>query len=216
MRHLGKTLLTLALLALPVAASATAVVGGNTRVAFGPAISGLEAGLTGTASLVGGSSGLTVNFGITGGELDAALAGSIRHDGSGVTLSNGTNTLGLGNFVIDTTSGFLLGDAALNGTVLGTGLELFSFDLGSVSVAQLTDLNNPLLSLFITATASGALSTAFGLDDTTGVVIGAAATAPQLAAGAIPEPATWALLIIGFGAVGTAMRRRQSTNTVAA
>jgi len=215
MRHLGKTLLTLALLALPVAASATAVVGGNTRVAFGPAISGLEAGLTGTASLVGGEGGLTVNFGITGGDLDGSLAGTIRHDGSGITLSNGINTLGLGNFVIDTTSGFLLGDASLNGTGLGTALQLFSFDLGTVSVAQLTDLGNPLLSLFITSTASGALTAAFGLADTTGVVLGAAATAPQLAA-AVPEPESWALLVVGFGIVGAIMRRRGSAPVVAA
>lgn len=214
MRHLGKTLLTLALLALPVAASATAVVGGNTRVAFGPAISGLEAGLTGTASLVGGDGGLTVNFGITGGDLDGSLAGTIRHDGSGITLSNGINTLGLGNFVIDTTSGFLLGDASLNGTGLGTALQLFSFDLGTVSVAQLTDLDNPLLSLFITSTASGALTAAFGLGDTTGVVLGAAATAPQLAA--VPEPESWALMVVGFGIVGAVMRRRGSAPVVTA
>jgi hypothetical protein len=29
-------------------------------------------------------------------------------------------------------------------------------------------------------------------------------------AGAVPEPATWALMILGFGAVGGAMRRRQA------
>ena len=30
-------------------------------------------------------------------------------------------------------------------------------------------------------------------------------------AGAVPEPATWALMILGFGAVGGALRRRQAT-----
>jgi len=27
--------------------------------------------------------------------------------------------------------------------------------------------------------------------------------------GAVPEPATWAMMLLGFGAVGFAMRRRQ-------
>lgn len=30
-------------------------------------------------------------------------------------------------------------------------------------------------------------------------------------AGAVPEPATWAMMLIGFGAVGAAMRRRKRT-----
>lgn len=32
----------------------------------------------------------------------------------------------------------------------------------------------------------------------------------SLASGGVPEPATWTLMILGFGAVGGAMRRRQS------
>ena len=30
-------------------------------------------------------------------------------------------------------------------------------------------------------------------------------------AGAVPEPGTWAMMLIGFGAVGFAMRRRRRT-----
>ena len=33
-------------------------------------------------------------------------------------------------------------------------------------------------------------------------------------AGAVPEPSTWAMLVIGFGAAGAAMRRRRSSHTV--
>ena len=213
MRPFGTMMLALACLAMPVAASATAVIGGNTRLAFSSAIAGLQAGLTGNAMLVGGTPGLTVNFGITGGALDTALAGTIRHDGSGITLSNGVNTIGLGNFVIDTTSGFLLGDASLNGSLLGTALQLFKFDLGTVTVSQLTDLGNPALSLAITATTAGALTTAFGLGNTTGVSIGLAATAPVLAGVGVPEPAAWGLMLIGFGTVGAARRRRAAVVT---
>jgi hypothetical protein len=32
-------------------------------------------------------------------------------------------------------------------------------------------------------------------------------------AGAVPEPATWAMMLVGFGAVGFAMRRRKNVNT---
>lgn len=208
MRHLVNTLLGFAVLLAPTMAPAATVVGGDTRVAFGAAIAGLEAQLLGTASLVGGAPGLTVNFPITGGTLDEALSGAIRHDGSGVSLSNGTNTLALSNFVIDTSAGILFGDAALNGTVVGTALDLFNFDLSTVTVPQLTDLGNPLLALVIRPTASGALTAAFGLGDTAGVTLGLAATAPQLAA--VPEPGSWAMLIVGFGLVGGSIRIRQA------
>ncbi len=207
MRNIFKPLVVGLFIALPGAASAVTVVGGDTRVAFGAAVSGLEVGLLGSASLVEGAPGLTVNFGITGGTLDGSLAGAIRHDGSGLTLSNGTNVLALSNFVIDTTQSLLLGDVALNGAAVGTALSLFSFDLATVTVPQLTDLANPLLSLVITPTASGALTTAFALPDTAGVSLGLAATAPQL--GVVPEPESWLLMMAGFGLVGSTLRAQQ-------
>ena len=30
--------------------------------------------------------------------------------------------------------------------------------------------------------------------------------------GAVPEPSTWAMMLMGFGAIGVALRRRRSTN----
>lgn len=36
----------------------------------------------------------------------------------------------------------------------------------------------------------------------------------SFAAGAVPEPSTWAVMILGFGAVGFAMRRQRSRNNV--
>jgi len=35
------------------------------------------------------------------------------------------------------------------------------------------------------------------------------------AAGSVPEASTWAMLVLGFGAVGAAVRRRRATTTVA-
>lgn len=47
----------------------------------------------------------------------------------------------------------------------------------------------------------------FGFETTPGVGITATT---DFSAAAVPEPSVWALLILGFGAVGAAMRRRQS------
>jgi hypothetical protein len=33
----------------------------------------------------------------------------------------------------------------------------------------------------------------------------------NFAVGAVPEPATWAMMLLGFGAVGYSMRRRKAT-----
>lgn len=204
MHRLVRAIAPALLLLSATAGSAATLIGGDTRVAFSDAIAGLTPGVTGTATVVAAAP-LTVNFGITGGTLDAALAGQILHNGSGVTLSNGTNTVGLGNFIIDTVASTLFGDASLNGVTLGTALPLATFDLSSVTVAELTNLDSPLLSLLLTSTAAGALTTAFGVADLTGASIGSAATSPL---SAIPEPATWLMLIVGFGAVGLALRQR--------
>jgi hypothetical protein len=206
-KKLAALALALAGLAGPAVGQAAVVVGGQTRVQVTADLAalGLTPGITGTASLISGSP-LTVGFPITGGSLDSALGGFILHEGSGVSLTTGGNSLTLSNFIIDTVSQRILGDAALNGASLANDLSLFSFDLASVTPAQLTNLNAPALALFFTPGAAGALTQVFGAPDLTGVQFGLAATGPSLA-GAVPEPATWALLIVGFGLVGAARRR---------
>lgn len=55
---------------------------------------------------------------------------------------------------------------------------------------------------------NGTLNLAFENSANTAITAGAAITGP-LAAAAVPEPATWALMLMGFGAIGVAMRRRE-------
>jgi hypothetical protein len=59
-----------------------------------------------------------------------------------------------------------------------------SFDFGSAKVNQ----------IILSST-----SNSFEVDNAAGTFIGA---------GAVPEPATWAMMIMGFGAMGTVLRRR--------
>lgn len=81
----------------------------------------------------------------------------------------------------------------------GTDLSAGSFSAGNtfyeVFAPQTFDLNQS--NLFITPTAGG------GFD------------VSRLAAGSVPEPASWALLTIGFGLAGAALRRRRFTEVTA-
>ena len=43
---------------------------------------------------------------------------------------------------------------------------------------------------------------------------GGAITVPGAATGGVPEPTTWALMMLGFGAMGAAMRRTRATTRV--
>ena len=47
------------------------------------------------------------------------------------------------------------------------------------------------------------------------LILGATAVSPS-AGPAVPEPATWAMLMIGFGAAGTALRRRRGRDAATA
>lgn len=188
----------------PQAAHAVALAGGDTRVLVESTFVPFVGGVTGLASVVSADP-LIANFPISGGNLDASLAGQILHEGVGLILTDGTTVVEAGNFIIDTTASLVFGDVLVNGSAFADDAPLFSFDLSTVTVAELTDLDNPLLGLFITATAAGALETAFGIQGLEGVQFGRAATAPV----AVPEADTWAMLIAGFGLVGLAMRRRR-------
>jgi hypothetical protein len=192
----------------PVAAQATTIASGTTavRVTANLAGLGLTPGLTGTAQADTSLGFARILFPITGGDLDfSTLAGQIRHDGSGITLTSGSTVVGLGNFVIDTQASRLLADVTLNGASFASAAPILQFDLTGLSAGQITNLSSPAISLRFTQAGASALTAAFGAPNLTNVEFGLAATAPV----AVPEPGSWALMILGFGTVGLAMRTRR-------
>ena len=114
------------------------------------------------------------------------------------------NQLGYYNFALTTsTTGATIGalellDAANHVLLTGSGTSLFT----TVNLAANT---------WYTFQYSGTLPTNLALPGggvgNGGTVSGNASC--YAAAGAVPEPATWAMMLLGFGGIGMAMRRRR-------
>lgn len=101
---------------------------------------GLTPGVTGTAQLANGS----LIFPITGGNVtvytpgthNPYVTGSIKHDGSGITLTGGATVVGLSNFTIDPGGSKLFGDVTANGAAVGSQLYLFNLDGSTLQPLQ--------------------------------------------------------------------------------
>lgn len=105
-------------------------------------------------------------------------------------------------FLYDPSKGNLLLDVLLpNGTMVsGSGFFLASYDTAN----ELNDGVYSVNSVFDGSATSGFANTAAAITQFTGTSVAA-----------VPEPATWSMMLIGFGMIGTAVRyRRRSTKTV--
>lgn len=132
------------------------------------------------------------SFMITGGSVDGSDA-IIEHDGSGLTFTkSGIDPLFVGNFRIDTAASLIQGDVRI-GDFQAQAAGLFNI--------------GPGLTLIVRPETAQLFSSAFGAPDLTGAIFGTAMTNPIVADAAVPESATWLMLIAGFMATGLALRR---------
>lgn len=129
--------------------------------------------------------------------------------GSGLTSCAFTNTF---NFL--TPTGFNLANATISTSALGTSNIDFTsvllnglaftltptgtFEFGSLANAPLTAGTNNVLTVNGRDTGDGAFS----------------GTLTFAAVSAVPEPGTWAMMLLGFGAVGFATRRSRRRSTL--
>ena len=191
--------------------------------------------LTGMASLVGGPLAITgTNFGFDFNTVVDAIR-VVSNDGSNyvVNADAGTATRftdvayasgdvnagrdpvvtgnayihGTANqFAIDTNTDFLVMQANNAGTLTSVGAlgvavgPRTSFDIDFDRNAYVADASR-----FYTVNTTTGVATFVG--NTQRAVFG-------IAAAPVPEPSTWAMLLLGFGAVGFAMRRNRRVRTV--
>lgn len=177
---------------------AATIVGGSTSVSLtaAPTLIGLGLSIApfGSANL-DGIAPPVATFLITGGSVNGPDA-LIEHDGSGLLFTAGTNSLSIGNFLINTALSSLTGKVIVNGTTTLNNVPLFDIGAG--------------LTLNLTSQAAGAFTSVFGAPNLTGALIGTAVTNPIVQNVApVPEPGVWMLMIAGFVIVGIALRRRE-------
>jgi hypothetical protein len=136
---------------------------------------------------------------------------------SAIDPSSTVGTSSLGNFTYSTSTCLSLGGGASFGTfIIDFGADAFngSFDGGS-SPTDTPGISNTSW-LFTILGGTGRFAGASGTFDGTGLAD--ARTRPtrvsidfngNVNAPAVPEPASWALMILGFGTIGSVVRRRR-------
>ena len=173
------------MITMPMLANAVEIIGNETRVELTSAPTligtlGLAIQPVGTAAIE--AVGPTAVFPVTGGTIDD-ITGEllVEHDGSGLSLSAGTTSLLLLNFLIDTENTQILGDAVTIAPDMGGDLQAAA--LNNIPLFNLDGLN-----LLLTGTAAGAIDSLFGVPGLTGFEIGTA----SLDVAAVPVPgAVW-------------------------
>lgn len=169
------------------------------------------------------------------GGCNAALLGAANCQGyySGNVLSGNSTDIAIqqsaiaalpGDFQFDGNWGALAGDtitALVNGNQLDFGTALFGetyigIHFGNVSGEEFGNVTGFYYFNFLTPTNSITLYDTQGFSTATLYGTG---TAPDggtggTGGGAVPEPSTWAMMLLGFGAVGAGMRRRRRAGNV--
>ena len=191
-------------------------------VSFLGGVGGLQAGETsfndfesGTTAGIGGSGFVVIQGNPSGIGADPAVGGQgdfyLSVLGNGAAVFNflgleggGAKRLGIDYGSADSYNTFTLGLSNAS-SVSYNGTQLINFIANGNQASSLTNGRltfNPIAGLFITSLTIASSQAAAEVDNV-GVI------------SAVPEVGTWAMMLLGFGGVGFAMRRRTATAKLA-
>ncbi|MFD1786959.1 FxDxF family PEP-CTERM protein [Sphingomonas floccifaciens] len=120
-------------------------------------------------------------------------------------------------FTFTTPSGFTLASADIGsnytGNNLAANIDFTRVTLNGVNFTTLATGQQEFRNLLNQALTAGGTNTLF-VSGTSGGNAAFAGTLSFAGTSAVPEPATWAMMLIGFGGVGASMRRRKQAARV--
>jgi len=119
------------------------------------------------------------------GQVEPAVQGGIEHDGSGLSLTDGTTTVELTDFVVDPGEGVLTGTVSADGEEAASDAPLFSIDDSTMQPLQVDEAAGTATlsgaTLVLTQEAADLLNETFGTDALAeGVTVGTATVVVQL------------------------------------
>jgi hypothetical protein len=133
-----------------------------------------------------------------------------------------TATFTLDSSTPDSFTSSFIGDQIFFNDVVGTfggtpGTADLSFGTNLISAFQVQSASLDFTQFSGPALFSGPASSPtfnLGTFNLSGILSGnSTLTISQAAPGAVPEPGTWAMMLVGFGALGVSMRRRRRAGT---
>jgi hypothetical protein len=179
--------------------------GSNVDVVFSGDIFGLDCNTGGCVDLAGTPGP---------GEIVSKNLGYAFSGGDLVRLSFDLSGSQRGASADDFYAGFIVDPSLVigYGYNAGAGDVYFSGSISPLTFAQLIPGDDAwnLQSVFFIAGGNGGTGVVFGANGNANSQIGPLLDNVVLSTGAVPEPATWAMMIAGFGIAGASLRRRKS------
>jgi len=194
-----------------VLAGAMAFAGLGSSAASAAVIAGPEAGVQScsafsfSVTIINCAGGYAKNLQSSSLSGSGALAGLLALGGGNGTFLEPKLDTGLS----DQNGGII------NFTTLLTGYTVFGIHAGNAGVSKNTGLDGNATFLFAFDAGSG-VDMITVLDRLSSNSTGLSNVALYRTGSAVPEPATWAMMLVGFGAAGYSLRRRRKVTLQAA